>query len=73
MKRSLASLLCTGMIIGALGMCGCEGGSLQEGAPKDTTPGVPLDTIKANMATPGAKKPGQLPSGEAPKSSSPTP
>ncbi len=72
MKRSLVKIMCRGAVIGALGLCGCEGGGMQEGAPKDTTPGVPLDSIKANMATPGAKKPG-LPTGEAPKSASPTP
>jgi hypothetical protein len=72
MKRSLVNILCCGVVIGALGLCGCDGGGMPEGAPKDTTPGVPLDSIKANMATPGAKKPG-LPSGEAPKSASPTP
>jgi hypothetical protein len=72
MKRSLVSVLFAGTVIGALGVCGCGGGGMDEGMPKDMTPGVPTNSIKADMAVPGAKKPG-LPSGEAPKPGTPTP
>jgi hypothetical protein len=66
MKRSVVGILCSGVLIAAIG---CGGGTMEEGVPKDLTPGVPIDSIKANMAVPGAKKPGegQMNKGEAPK------
>jgi len=66
MKRSVASILSTAAAIVALGVCGC-GGGLDEGAPKDLTPGVPADQMpKANMGAPGSNKPPPIPKVDAP-------
>jgi hypothetical protein len=66
MKRSLTGILCPGAVVAALGVCGCGGGSAEEGVPKDLTPGVPFNTIKAEMGAPGSNKPKPQPKEDFP-------
>ncbi len=58
MKRHIASALCSAVVIASLGMSGCGGGTgIDEGVPKDTTPGVPLDQGIMPLGTKGTNKP----------------
>lgn len=59
MRRMLVSSLGAALL---LGVVGCGGGGIEEGAPPSTKPDVSLDTIPADM---GAKKinPNALPKG----------
>ena len=49
MRRIVASGVHAGLVALLVSVAGCDGGGVDEGVPKDTTPVVPLDTIKANM------------------------
>lgn len=49
----------------SLGLSGCGGGGLDEGTPKDLTPGVPIDSVKTQMS-PSASKPPPPPKVELP-------
>ncbi len=54
MKRRV--MVASSMLLAiSLGLSGC-GGGVEEGAPKDLTPGVPLDSVKGQMS-PGTNKP----------------
>jgi hypothetical protein len=59
MKRILTSALCIGFL--SLGV-GCDGG--MSGLPESTAPGVPLDSIKADMKTQKGPLPKGSPTGE---------
>jgi hypothetical protein len=50
MKRRV--MVASSMLLAiSLGLSGCGGGGIDEGTPKDTTPGVPLDSVKLQMPT----------------------
>jgi hypothetical protein len=51
MRRIVARGGHGGVIALVLTVVGCGGGGVDEGMPKDTTPVVPLQTIKADMQT----------------------
>lgn len=66
MRRSVAGILGAGAAIVALGICGCGGGSIDEGVPKDLTPGASLDTVKMPLGQAGSIKPKAPPKVDAP-------
>lgn len=58
MKRRVARSLCAAAVLVSLGMSGCGGGSgIEEGVPKDTKPGVPLDQGVMPLGKKGSNKP----------------
>jgi hypothetical protein len=63
MKRSLVGVLSAVVLGSTVTLTGCGGGS-DTGVPADTTPGVPLDSVKTEMKS---MKPGMLPGKEAAK------
>ena len=75
MKRSVVSAFGTLLVAVSVGVIGCEGGGVDPGMPKDTTPGVPLDKMKdmANMANSPNKPPATPPGGGAPAGGTPEP
>jgi hypothetical protein len=68
MTRSVAGILGAGAVIVALGVCGCGGGSVEEGVPKDLTPGASLDTVKMPLGGAGSNKAKPPPKVEVPPS-----
>jgi hypothetical protein len=64
MTRSVGGILGAVAIIVALG--GCGGGGMEEGMPKDLTPGIPLSDVPMPLGKPGSNKPPAQPKAEAP-------
>jgi hypothetical protein len=52
MRRLLIAGLSIAGLSFSLVMTGCGGGGMEEGMPADTTPAVPLDSVKTQMVTP---------------------
>ncbi len=48
MKRPFVGLLGTAFLASIIPLSGCDSGG-DSGMPADTTPGVPLDSLKADM------------------------
>ncbi len=65
MKRFVMSALGVLLVAGSVGLTGCESGGVDPGMPKDTTPGVPLKDMTADM-TKGPKAPNTPPGAAAP-------
>ncbi len=51
MKRTFVGVLCTAFVASIIPLAGCDSGGGDAGVPADTTPGVPLDSMKADMKT----------------------
>jgi hypothetical protein len=52
MKRRGRVMVASSMLLAmSLGLSGCGGGGIDEGTPKDLTPGKPLDSVTLQMPT----------------------
>jgi len=50
MKRTFVGVLCAAFVASIIPLAGCDGGG-DAGMPADTKPGIPLDSLKADMKT----------------------
>jgi hypothetical protein len=56
-----------------LGLVGCDGGGIEEGMPKDLTPGVDPNMMKVQMNSRSAPPSAPTTKGAAPAGGAPTP
>ncbi len=66
MRRIVTKVACLGALSMAVLLTGC-GDSGDEGVPKDLTPTVPLNSIKADMSTSKREAPKTSPAAEQKK------